>query len=69
MPYGFEVPNHGHGPRGVIGTPERSPAGNLVLRVGQDNLGQRGWRQTEHVVLTPDEARDFLAACERTLAP
>jgi hypothetical protein len=47
--------------RSVIGTPETSRSGNLVLRVGRE-LGSRGWEQTEHVVMEPGEAIEFAQA-------
>jgi hypothetical protein len=53
--------------RSVIGPPARSARGNLVLRVGRERGST--WEQTEHVVLTPREARDFLAACLCALTP
>lgn len=60
MPYGMLVKrNEASGPCGVIGKPERSMAGNICLRVGRVLApmgGASGWTQTEHVVLTPDEA-------------
>jgi len=43
----------------VIGEIETSAAGNVILRVGK--LHSIGWTQTEHVVLTPDEARALAA--------
>lgn len=45
-------------PRSVIGEISTSMTGNLVLRIGQENQTP-GWHQTEHVVLTPEEAREF----------
>lgn len=48
--------------RSVIGDVETSVRGNIILRVGQLNVvGGNGWHQTEHVVLSPDEARAFVA--------
>lgn len=40
--------------RSVIGEVDTSSAGNVILRVGRE--AGDGWQQTEHVVLTPDEA-------------
>jgi hypothetical protein len=45
--------------RSVIGPPETSPNGNLILRVGREHANG-GWQQTEHVVMQPDEARTFV---------
>lgn len=45
-------------PRSVIGEVTTSMAGNLVLRIGHENQSP-GWHQTEHVVLTPTEAREL----------
>lgn len=56
MVYGLEVrPYHGEA-RSVIGEVDVSLAGNVVLRVGREHSA--GWEQTEHVALTPGEARD-----------
>ncbi len=64
-PYGLDVIRQVDGGRAsVIGPPERSHAGNLILRVGHlVNGGRGGWEATEHVVLTPAEARHFLRKC------
>jgi hypothetical protein len=65
--FGREIPPSQFGPRGIIAAPERSAAGNLVLRCGNENDDGNGWHQVAHVVMTPDEARRFLAECQRTL--
>ena len=75
--YGLEVSRSEYAQsRSVIGRPEVSARGNLVLRVGRehdrpvhgtDRIG--GWEQTEHVVMRPDEARSFVAAMSKTFAP
>ena len=52
--YGNQIPSE-YGPIGVVGEPETSAVGNLVLRVGRLHAVGTGWHQTEHVVLTPDE--------------
>lgn len=41
----------------VIGEITQSPAGNVIVRVGRQNRSGPGWSVTEHVVLTPQEAR------------
>jgi hypothetical protein len=67
--YGDETAASAYAPlRSVIGPPELAPAGNLVLRVGRQNP-EGGWSQTEHVVMTPDEADDFLRHCHVVLHP
>lgn len=71
--YGQQVERTFYTPmRGVMGAPERSPSGNLVLRIGREygRMGESidsevaGWRQTEHVVLTPQEVWQFVAAVQ-----
>ena len=44
----------------IIGEVTNSFAGNIILRIGHTN--RHGWQQTEHVVLTPEEAKSL---CER----
>lgn len=44
-------------PRSVIGAVTRSAAGNVVLRVGREAEVGGSYELTEHVVLTPAEAR------------
>ena len=66
--YGTAIGRSEYSPtRSVVGKPEVSGAGNLILRVGRENPDVQGWSQTEHVVLTPDEAREFLTACDAVL--
>jgi len=47
--------------RSVIAPAELTAAGNVLLRVGRENMawpyGNGGWTQTEPVVLTAEEAR------------
>lgn len=53
--YGDEVDGVGvTGRTGVIGEVDKSASGNLILRAGH-TLGDAGWEQTEHIVLTPAE--------------
>jgi hypothetical protein len=72
--YGWDVGPSEFGPRGIISKPERSQMGNLVLRVGVENIDSttgfrrsNGWHQVAHVVLTPGEAAELLALCEEVL--
>lgn len=63
--------------RSVIGEVETAPSGNVVLRIGVENIAPvrdggvatGGWTQTEHVVLTRDETHGLIeslyAALER----
>lgn len=70
MPYGNRLGrNATYNPRrSVIGEPEVSPSGNLILRVGRENDDRsEWWTQTEHVVLTHDEIGDFVVAILNTL--
>jgi hypothetical protein len=64
--FGWEIGPSQFGPRGIVGKPELSGAGNLIIRAGIEN--EMGWHQVAHVVLTPDEADAFLTACRDLLA-
>jgi hypothetical protein len=46
-----------HPLRSLIGQIERSQSGNVILRIGREwtDDDERGWEQTEHVVLVPLE--------------
>lgn len=68
LPLGLQVRRHLNQPRSVIGAVARSSAGNVILRVGQENVAHLGWHQTEHVVLTVDEAKALMADLLRELA-
>ena len=53
--------------RSVIGEVTTAPSGNVVLRVGVENIAPNrdggiavGWHQTEHVVLTRDETHNLI---------
>lgn len=69
--YGKQVQRYGREPRSVLGRLERSPAGNVVLRVGRElehaDGTPAGWEQSEHVVLTPNEAHELIADLARLL--
>lgn len=65
--YGNKLPHSVYFPsRSVVGV-DQSPSGNLILRVGRENTDNTGWHQTEHVVMEPDEAREFVAEIQSTL--
>jgi hypothetical protein len=65
--FGLEIPGSRWRPdRSVVQSPELTAAGNIVLRVGREHPG--GWEQTEHVVLTADEWRAFVADGDELLA-
>lgn len=49
-------------PRTVAPPPEQSLTGNVILRIGQQERAGEGWHQVAHLVLTPDEAREYVAA-------
>lgn len=55
--------------RSVVGRIEATHSGNLVLAVGREVEvnGQKGWLQTEHLVIAPDEAREFIAEIQSVL--
>lgn len=70
--FGWDVGPSVYGPRGIIAKPDTSGTGNLVLRVGTENVDtstgvRRSWSQVAHVVLTPAEAAEFVAACTALL--
>lgn len=53
--------------RSIIGEVTTSPSGNVVIRVGTENIKPvrdggiaAGWTQTEHVVLTRDETHGLI---------
>lgn len=48
--------------RELIAEPQRAPAGNLVLRVGQEVESHGWWEKIGHVVMLPDEAEEFARA-------
>lgn len=60
--YGLGVRRHGGQPRDVIAAPERTPAGNIVLRGGVENVGNgaNGWHQSHHPVLVPAEVTELI---------
>lgn len=61
MLYGRAVGRSTYSPLlSLIESPELSAGGNLILRVGRENGEGRGWSKTEHIVLTPEEARSFI---------
>jgi len=47
--------------RSLIQSPSLSGAGNIILRVGREWESGGSWHQTEHVVLSPDEAASLTA--------
>jgi len=55
----------------VIGEIEKSISGNIVLRVGRiwTDDPERGWQQTEHVVLVPNEVPVFLRNVVEVMDP
>lgn len=62
---GREVKSYLDYAKSVIGSVERSIAGNVIIRVGaeaKENLPAEGWHQTEHIVLTPSEATELILA-------
>lgn len=63
--YGNRIPPSPYDPRrSVIGEVTSAPNGNVVLRIGGlwTNEPERGWQQTEHVVLQAEECGDFIRA-------
>lgn len=69
--YGTAVgPRYGDAPRSIIGEIESTAAGNVAIRVGQENApGVGTWHQTEHVVLTPAETLAVIAELMAALKP
>lgn len=66
--YGFAVGPTPYGPLGIISSPEQSHAGNIVFHVGHE-IPEGGWTKSEHVVLTPDEARSVVGQMLELLDP
>jgi hypothetical protein len=70
--YGNKIgPSEWHPEVSVIGEIDRSQSGNVVLRIGRiwtDNP-ERGWQQTEHVVLTRNEVSRFLREVVEVMEP
>lgn len=69
--YGTAVgPRYGDAPRSIIGEVESTPAGNVAIRVGQENEpGGDSWHQTEHIVLTPAETLAVIAELMAAIKP
>lgn len=68
--YGLEIPSTHRPERSCIGSIETSGAGNVVLRIGRETAQHApSWQQTEHVVLSPDEARALIADIAGRLQP
>jgi hypothetical protein len=65
--FGFDVGPMHFGRAGIIARPtERSMTGNFILEAGPA-LRNGGWTKSLHIVLTPDEAREFHAALGQLL--
>jgi hypothetical protein len=55
--YGRQLePSDWNRERSLIQSPSLSGSGNVILRVGREWESGGSWHQTEHVVLSPDEA-------------
>lgn len=61
------IERNGYGPTSAIGKVDVSSTGNIILRVGQQDSFTGPRQQTEHVVLTPDEARGLITEIESIL--
>ncbi len=61
--FGWESGSSPYGPRGLLGAPERSITGNVILRAGNE-VGSDGWQQSVHIVLTRTEARELIEALQ-----
>lgn len=53
--------------RSVVAEVGRTMSGNVVFRVGREN--DEGWSQTEHVVMTSEEAALFAREVEAASRP
>lgn len=62
---GVQVNSGLHGTVGVIGDIDQSATGNTILRIGQYTYGADGWVSAAHVVLTPEEREQLIAALIR----
>jgi hypothetical protein len=61
--YGDIIPASEYRPqRDLIAPPERTPAGNLAIRVGRELPNGEGWTQVGYIVLTDDERRALAGA-------
>ena len=61
--YGNRIPASEYHPRrSVIGAIDTTTSGNVVLRIGAmfTNDPERGWQQTEHVVLQTSEIGELI---------
>lgn len=71
MTYGLAIePSEWRPLRELVGAVDRTPSGNVALRIGQENAS--GWEQTGYIVLTPAEAEalaDVLAVAARAAEP
>lgn len=45
--------------RTIVGGIETTASGNVVVRVGRENIDSDGWSKVGHIVLTRDEAIEF----------
>lgn len=61
--FGWDVGVTAFGARGIIARPHTSMAGNVILEVGNENE-TGGWHKVAHVVLTPEETVEFIAALQ-----
>jgi hypothetical protein len=64
MIYGLGITRLDARPRSCVGEVFRTASGNVVLRVGKEN--PEGWHQTEHVVMTREEAIELALTLIRT---
>jgi hypothetical protein len=61
--YGDTIPASEYRPqRDLIAPPERTPAGNLAIRIGRELPNGNGWQQVAYVVLTDEERRTLAGA-------
>lgn len=67
FPLGRQISRYMDKPRDVIGNIERAPAGNIVIRIGEEQQ-DHSWSQTAHVVLRHAEAWTLIRTLERILA-
>jgi hypothetical protein len=66
--YGLEVERSEYHPRrDLIGGIDRTPSGNIVLRVGRELGTGQGWESTGHIVMTTPEVGAFIESLRSAL--
>jgi hypothetical protein len=68
--FGQRISRSYFNPKRSVVAVDVAPIGNVVLRVGHETSPTATtWEQSEHVVLPPDEAREFALAILAQIEP